>query len=130
MISSRQTSYKQWQCDCVCPVFVSRPRLLMSLSAANLKSPLYNFPSLAVTMSWASVLLTRQRSKLQRPSQAAPDSVFECHHCQLKAPYCSFLSSYWSGDFRSASYWLPLLSRLPVMSIMPEIATNQATERL
>ena len=120
------------QCDCVCPVFVSRPRLIMSLSAANLKSPPVQFsiPGRDRELGPASVLLTRQRSKLQRPSQAAPDSVFECHHCQLKAPYCSFLSSYWSGDLRSVSYWLPLLSRLPVMSIMPEIATNQATERL
>ena len=76
MFSSWQTSYKQ--CDCVCPVFVSRPCLIMSLSAANLKSnPVqFSIPGRDHELGPASVLLTRHRSELQRPSPAAPDCIW------------------------------------------------------
>ena len=131
MFSSWQTSYKQ--CDCVCVLFLlARPRLIMSLSAANLKSNPVQFSSPGRDHERGPGFCPFNKTTLgaTRPSPAAPDSVFECHHCQLKAPYCNFLASHWSERLRSVSYWLPLPSWLPVMSIMPEIATNQATDRL
>ena len=119
-----------WRCDCVCPVFVlyAGPRFIMSLSAANLKSNPYNFPSGADRdREPASVLLTRQRSELRWSAQ-----TLTLYLNVIIVNYGSILQLTEPSLVRADQVGLLLASTAIslLMSIVSEIATNQATERL